>query len=68
MDSATFTAELDKRVSVLVSAFIRAHGKEANIDKVNINSYYERGSISIKVIEKKEKKATRRPKGIVSTE
>lgn len=53
MDSMKFTEELDKRIAVVVQAFLKAYGE--NIEKVNTESYYDKGTIRIKVIEKKQK-------------
>lgn len=56
MDKLEFTQELDKAVSVVVQAFMRAHGE--NIEKVNTESYYDKGTIRIRVIEKKKVRKT----------
>ncbi|WP_157264714.1 hypothetical protein [Paenibacillus oryzisoli] len=57
MDGNKFTSELEKAIATVVQAFIKAHGE--NIEKVNIESYYDRGTIRIKVIEKKKSKVSK---------
>lgn len=51
MDKMELTEKLDNRLIAVIQEFIREHQEQ--IEKVNTESYYERGTIRIKVIVKK---------------